>query len=57
MTDAPNEVPADAICDVCKKPIGMLPGCVVQAVDEKTDECVGPLIWFHKACLNLPKAN
>jgi hypothetical protein len=51
MTDIPDTVPENAICDACKKPIGMESACSVMEIDEETGEEIGDLIWFHNACL------
>ena len=48
----PNAVPKNAVCKVCGKPIGLFKAVAVQEVDEKTNEKIGPILWFHKVCVN-----
>ena len=57
MTDFPEVIPEDAICDACKKPIGMHPAACAQAVeDDEGNEIVdAPFVWFHKSCLGVEK--
>lgn len=53
----PSKIPEDAVCDVCKRFIDMASGVAVQQMDDDGDTKVGPIIWFHKGCLNLTGAH
>ena len=58
MSEFPEIIPTDAICDECKKLIGMEKAACVQMMEDEDGNDVSdtaPFVWFHKRCLGNKK--